>query len=334
VTTYEQDWLAYKGEPDTSNLTDEDAYLDNMAQAMADVGIDMQYCMERAKHIMQSTKYPNLTNSRVSDDRFDRKWWRTFFYGTRLAWSVRVWPWTDNWRSTEHDNLLISNLSAGIFGGSDQIDAADIPALKRALRADGTIIKPDVPLMLMDRSIIDEAKGSPGATFATTYTQHEGGRFTYVFAFSDTAGATASFTPDELGYSGSVYVYDVNAGTGKVTSSSQASTKTLAATTTTAYYIVAPVGPSGIAFLGEKNKIAALGKKRISSFTDDGTISVGVAFGEGEGPVTLQGYATAAPTVTAFTGKAGTIAYDTTTKLFTVQITAAGTAATVAIAPQ
>ncbi|HEX7506820.1 MAG TPA: hypothetical protein VF550_08600 [Polyangia bacterium] len=79
---------------------------------------------------------------------------------------------------------------------------------------------------------------------------------------------------------------------------------------------------------------AALGKKRISSFTDDGTISVGVAFGEGEGPVTLQGYATAAPTVTAFTGKAVTIAYDTTTKMFTVQITAAGTAATVAIAPQ
>jgi hypothetical protein len=334
VTTYEQDWLAYKGEPDTNNLTDEDAYLDNMASAMADVGIDMQYCMERAKHIMQSTKYPNLTNSRVSDDRFDRKWWRTFFYGTRLAWAVRVWPWTDNWRSTEHDNLLISNLSAGIFGGSDQIGAADIPALKRALRPDGTIIKPDVPLMLMDRSIIDEAKGGPGATYATTYTQHEGGRFSYVFIFSDKAGAAVSFTPSELGYSDSAYVYDVNAGTGKVLSATQASTSTLAATDTTAYYIVSPIGASGIAFLGEKNKIAAVGKKRISSFSDDGSISVGVAFGDGEDAVTLQGYAPAgAPTVTAFTGKAGAVAYDATTKLFTVPITGAGTAATVQIKP-
>jgi hypothetical protein len=174
--------------------------------------------------MQQSTKYSNLTNARVSDDAFDRKWWRTFFYGSRAAWSVRVWPWTDNFGSTEHDNLLISNLSAGIFGGSDQIGTADFAAIKRALRADGTIIKPDVPILLMDRSIVDEAKGSPGATFATTNTQHAGGRFTHVFAFTDRAGVTASFTPAELGYTGNVYVYDVNNDSGTVLASTQAST--------------------------------------------------------------------------------------------------------------
>jgi len=61
---------------------------------------------------------------------------------------------------------------------------------------------------------------------------------------------------------------------------------------------------------------------------------MGVAFGDGEDAVTLQGYAPAgAPTVTAFTGKAGAVAYDATTKLFTVPITGAGTAATVQIKP-
>ena len=333
VTTYEQDWLAYKGSPATNNLTDQDAYLDNMASAMAGAGIDMQYCMARARQIMQSTKYNNLTNARVSDDAFERKWWRTFFYGSRLAWSVRVWPWTDNFGSGERDNLLISNLSAGIFGGSDQIGSADFASIKRALRADGTIIKPDVPILLMDRSIIDEAKGGPGATFATTYTQHTGGRFTYVFVFSDKAGVTASFTPAELGYTGNVYVYDVNADSGKVLSSTQASTATLATTDTTAYYVVAPIGSSGIAFLGEKGKIASVGKKRISSVSDDGTLSVSIAYGQGEGPVTLQGYAPAAPTVTATTGTAGTVSYSASTQRFTVQVTAAGTAAMIRITP-
>ena len=60
---------------------------------------------------------------------------------------------------------------------------------------------------------------------------------------------------------------------------------------------------------------------------------MGVAFGDGEGPVTLQDYAPAAPTVKALTGTAGAVSYDATTKLFTVSITAAGTAATVAITP-
>lgn len=334
VTTYEQDWLAYRGSPLTNNLTDQDAYLDNMAAAMAEVGIDMQYCMIRGRQVMQSTKYANLTNGRVSDDRFDRKWWRTYFYGTRLAWSVRIWPWTDNFRSTEHDNLLISSLSAGLFGASDEIGKADFAAIKRAVRGgDGVIIKPDVPIMLLDRSIVDEAKGSPGATFATTYTLHTGGRFSYVFAFTDKANVTASFTPAELGHTGSVYVYDVNAASGKVMEAATAYTQTLASTTTTGFYLVAPIGPSGIAFLGDKGKNAALGKKRVSSLSDDGTMSVGVSFGEGEGPVTLQGYAPAAPTVKALTGSAGDVAYNPTSKLFTVQITAAGTGATVLITP-
>lgn len=97
--------------------------------------------------------------------------------------------------------------------------------------------------------------------------------------------------------------------------------------------MVAPIGPSGIALLGERGKIAAVGKKRISSFSDDGSVSVAVAFGDGEGPITLQGYAAAMPTVRALSGQAGAVAYNSTTKRFTVQVTAAGSAATLLITP-
>jgi hypothetical protein len=81
VMTFEQDWLSVNGIPVTTNLTDQDAYLDNMAKAMQTAGIDIQYCEPQGKHILQSTKYPNLTNSRVSDDGFARAHWRTYFYG-------------------------------------------------------------------------------------------------------------------------------------------------------------------------------------------------------------------------------------------------------------
>jgi hypothetical protein len=333
VITYEQDWLSVTGIPVTTNLTDQDAYLDNMAHAMQTAGLDIEYCEPLAKHIMQTTKYPNLTNSRVSDDGFTRAHWRTYFYGSRLASVVGIFPWTDVFKSTDHDSVLISALSTGLFGASDAIGAADFASLKRAIRNDGVIIKPDVPLLLLDRSIVDEARGTGAATIATSYTQQAAGRFSYVFAFTDTAGATASFTPSELGYTGSVYVYDVNRDSGGVASATQATTAALATTNSTAYFLVSPIGPSGIAMLGERGKVAPLGKKRVSALSDTGTVTATVQFGAGEGAVTLQGYAPRAPTVTASSGTAGPVGYSTATQRFTIPVTASGTSATIAIAP-
>jgi hypothetical protein len=333
VVTYEQDWLSVNGIPITTNLTDQDAYLDNMASAMQTAGIDMQYCEPLAKHILQSTKYQNLTNSRVSDDGFARNRWRTYFYGSRLATAVGVLPWTDVFKSTDHDSTLISALSTGLFGASDAIGAADFASLKRAIRSDGVIIKPDVPLLLLDRSIVDEARGTAAASIAASYTKQTSGRFSYVFAFTDTANVTASFTPAELGHTGSVYVYDVNNDVGSAGSATQATTVSLATTSSTAYFVVAPVGPSGIAMLGERGKIAPLGKKRVSALTDEGTVTATLQFAAGEAAVTLQGYAPKAPTVTASSGMVGAVTYSATTQRFTVPVTPSGTSATITIAP-
>ena len=330
VVTYEQDWLVKEALPLTTNLVDQDAFLDNMAQAMSAVGINMQYCMPLPKHYLQSTKYRNLVTTRVSNDRFDRNRWRVFFYGNRLAAAVGSWPWSDVFRSSERDNLLLSTLSAGMVGVGDAIGAADAASIKRAVRADGALIKPDMPIVLLDRSIVAEARAAAGPTIATTYSQHPGGRATYVFGFTDTGSASLSFTPAELGYAGSVYVFNVNAATGRVLTAAQANTDTI---TDTAYYLVAPIGPSGIAFLGEQGKIAALGKKRITTFSDDGTLTATVSFATGEGAITLQGYAPRAPTATATSGTVGAVTYSATTSRFTVAVTGASGSATVQLKP-
>ncbi|MEO8215126.1 MAG: hypothetical protein ABI560_18145, partial [Myxococcales bacterium] len=342
VITYEQDWLSLNGLPDQSNLNDQDAYLDNMAAGMASAGLEIQYCMGVGRHIMQSTKYANVTNARVSADRFDSTRWRQYFYGARLAWSTRLWPWTDVFKTGERDNLLLSNLSAGVMGAGDAINAASFTNIKKTIRPDAVIVKPDVPILLLDRSVVDHVAGRTTiASIATTYTQHQGGRFTYVFGFTDVSNATASFIPNELGYTGQVYVYDVINDSGKVLAATQATSMTLAkssvASSTTpyrsAYNVVAPIGPSGIAFLGDRDKFVPLGRKRVSSLIDDGTVLVTLQYAAGEGAVTVQGYAPTAPTVTAVSGTVGSVAYNATTHRFTVAVTASGTSATIQIRP-
>jgi hypothetical protein len=332
VVLYEQDWLSVNGLPNQNNLTDQDAYLDNMAKAMDGAGLDMQYCMPYARHILQSTKYPRVSNTRVSSDGFDGTEYVDFLFGSRLAWAARAWPWTDVFMSTELDNLLLSTLTAGPVGVGDAIGSASFPNIKRVIRSDATIVKPDVPILLLDRSIVDHAKGGspPPPLVATTYSQHTGGRFTYVYTFggnSSTGGGSASFTPSELGYTGKVYVYDIKNDSGKTLDATQAHSASYG------YYMVAPIGTSGIAFLGDKGKFVPMGKKRISAFTDDGTITATVQYATGEGPVTIQGYAAAAPTVTATAGTVGAVSYTASTQRFTVQVTASGTSATISIKP-
>ena len=137
---------------------------------------------------------------------------------------------------------------------------------------------------------------------------------------------TASFAPSELGYTGEVYVYDVNGGSGEVVDSTDEYSAR-------GHYMVAPIGPSGIAFLGDEGKFVPVGKKRITAFTDDGAISATVEYASGEGAVTPQGYAPAAPTVTATSGTVGAVDYSASTHRFAVPATAADTSATIEIAP-
>jgi hypothetical protein len=82
------------------------------------------------------------------------------------------------------------------------------------------------------------------------------------------------------------------------------------------YYIVAPVGRSGIAFLGNPGKFASLGRKRITELTDDGRVKVKVAFAEGEQAVTLHGYAEKPPRVEGSDGSARLLFYDSSSHSF------------------
>jgi hypothetical protein len=88
------------------------------------------------------------------------------------------------------------------------------------------------------------------------------------------------------------------------------------------YYLVVPIGPSGIAFLGDAGKFVSLGHKRISQLSDNDTVQTTVTFAPGEGAVTLHGHAPARPKVRAATGTVSTVFYDPATGLFSFSASA------------
>jgi hypothetical protein len=66
-----------------------------------------------------------------------------------------------------------------------------------------------------------------------------------------------------------------------------------------------------------------MGKKRVPTVVDDGTVHLTLAFAAGETKRTIQGYAPFRPEASASGGTVGPVAYNRTTKRFQLPVTAA-----------
>jgi len=331
IVTYEQDWLdrIYKYSPAfSSNVETGVTFLDNMARACKEQGITIQYCMPYPCFFLQGSRYENLTTIRTSGDRCNTNHWNDFLYTSRLADSMGIWPWTDVYMSTETDNVLLSTLSAGPVGIGDAIGSENKANLFLAVRRDGVIVKPDAPIVPLDRSYIADAEKRAAPLTASTYTDRDGTKTEYVFAFNrpGTPADEVKFTPAELGLSRPAYVYDYFSRSGRRLNA-DATFSAPFGKNAAAFYIVAPIGKSGIAFLGDKDKFVGTGKQRIASLHDDpGRLTVGVVLAENEKSVTLHGYAPVKPKVTVISGVNDDVRYDPATHYFTVKVKAdAGT---------
>jgi hypothetical protein len=318
VVTYEQDWLGAQAQP-VYDLTAPQQFMGNMATAAAQRGMTLQYCMPLPRHVLQTVEYDNVTTMRVSDDRFDRNRWDTFLYTSRLAGALGVWPWADVFMSSERNNLLLATLSGGVVGIGDALGAVDVGNVRRVMRADAVLVKPDAPLAPTDEAMLAEAaQGQKAPMVASTFTDHNGLRDLYVFAYARTdSPQLMSFTPGNLGLPGPTYVYDVYADVGRSLNAGEAFSATVSSGS---YFIAAPIGPSRIAFLGDAGAFVSLGKKRISQLTDDGTLQASVEFAAGEQAVTLHGFAPSVPSVRVSGGSADEAAYDAASERFRVVV--------------
>src|SRR5262249_49920903 len=154
--------------------------------------------------------------------------------------------------------LLLATLSGGPVGVGDSIDGVNAANLMRAVRNDGVIVKPDAPLVPLDQSIIDDAGGAHEPMVAATYSRLGDRRAAYVFAYSRRSPLAISFQPKLLGLKGPVYVYNYLTDAGRVADSAERFVD--ATPDTYAYYIVTPIGQSGIGLLGDAGQFVSLGR--------------------------------------------------------------------------
>jgi len=324
IVTYEQDWLdrLYTYSDFGGDLGTGEAFLDNMSRACAAQGITMQYCMPFPCFFMQGSRYPNLTSIRTSGDRFNKDRWNDFFYTSRLAKSMGIWPWTDVFMSTERENVLLATLSAGPVGIGDLMGDETKTNLSRAVRADGVIVKPDAPAVPTDRTFLADAKNEIAPLIVSTFTDHNGTRTEYVFAWNrkGTPADNVEFKLADFGMQGAAYVCDGFSGIAKRVDAGGEFSAPLAENAD-AFYVAAPVGESGIAFLGDRDKFVGTGRQCISSLRDEpGRLTAEIVLAGNEDSVVLHGFAAQSPKATVKAGTAGDVRYDAATGEFTVEV--------------
>lgn len=139
--------------------------------------------------------------------------------------------------------------------------------------------------MPVDDNCVKDVLGLRRPFVVTTYTDHGNSRAFYVFAFGESRGnLSASFKPADFGISGNAHVYDYFAATGTVVNAGSTYNFTAVmphGTTGGSYFIVVPIGSSGIALVRDTNKFVTRGKKRISSLSDNGQLRATVAIRPG-----------------------------------------------------
>lgn len=322
VITYEQDWLNQNARP-AIDIAQSQAFLDDMAGGMASKGIGIQYCMALPGYFMASTQLQNVRTIRSSDDRFIRARWDAFLYTSEFAHAVGLWPWSDVFMSNELPNLVLSTLSAGPVGTGDLLGSIDAANLKRAMRRDAVLLKPDVPLVPINAMYIVDATGGNRAKSApmVATTQSNFGTATehYVFAYPRVKGAIGVDVPlSELGIDEPVYAWNWVTHTGELLSPGRQLQMRFVGGWS--YEVLAPVNTAGIALLGDTSKIVPLARKRFTTVSNRNTVKAKVVFAPNEKQVVITGYASHEPNVRAITGSVSGLNYSPTTQLFSFEV--------------
>jgi len=155
--------------------------------------------------------------------------------------------------------------------------------------------------------------GSP--IVAAARTRHAGAIISYLFAFVPSGEPrTVRISSAALGYSGPVYAYNYFEGFGRFLEPSD--THEFTASEDGSYWIVVPLGGSGVAFLGDAGKFVSMARTRIVQMHDSGTLAARIVLSEGETRLRLFGFARAQPNVRAVRASIDNLAYDSRTGLF------------------
>src|SRR5581483_134582 len=151
----------------------------------------------------------------------------------------------------------------------------------------------------IDTTILSAGSTKSGPMIASTYSQTGDLKTAYVFVYPEKDDQTHfHFTAADVGLSGDVCVYDWKTKTAKKLAAGEAFSgsfdgkiSTSKQDPTWSYFIVAPIGKSGIALIGDTGKFASMGSQRIDKVSATGkSLQVSVRFASDEKTVTLLAF--------------------------------------------
>ena len=173
----------------------------------------------------------------------------------------------------------------------------------------------------LDSAYIAEVDNRESPVLAAARTHHEGATTSYVFAFRQTAEQrTASFLPSALGYKGPVYAYNYFDKRGIYVEPRKAIE--FVVPDNGAYWIIVPVGRSGVGFLGDAGKFVSNGRNCIAHILDTGTLTARVVFSAGERRLHLYGFSRLQPAIQTTGAVVENLTYDLHTQLFQFDLVA------------
>jgi hypothetical protein len=315
VATFEHDWMVevfHQVRPLRSRPGRARAWQEGVDAAARERGITLQWCMATPADFAQTTTLSQVTSVRTCGDHgyiaTPGQLWAWFCTTNALARALGLMPYKDVFRTdpdvagdTGAPEALLSALSTGPVGLGDRVGRHDVDLVMATCRADGVLVKPDVPIAATSRSIAGNPAFNPTLLVAETHSRHAAGRWSYVSAFHATPTdetVTGTVACAELGDSapdGEVICWDWRTGTATRLGGEAEFDVTLAREDW-AHFVLAPVLDGDLAVIGDVTKFATAGDARIE-IHDDPVEPFGlrvVAKGANE-TVRVTGWAATAP---------------------------------------
>ena len=281
VEVFEHDWLieCFLGVRELRAPGRAAAWQEGLDEALGARDLHAQWCMASPADFAQVSRLRHVTSIRTSGDHGymvgPEVLWAWFLHTNVMARALGLWPYKDVFHSTADSETreveaLLSALSAGPVGIGDALGVADADLIRRTCRADGVLVRPDVPVAAVDRAAFAAPVWSGELLVGSAHTQHSAGRWGYVVTCNVGADSRSERAHVALGDIGedrpdaaALAVFNWRTRRVDVLPAGGAYEVALDPADWD-YRVLAPVLPGAIAVVGDPNVYASAGDSRIA----------------------------------------------------------------------
>jgi len=328
VEVFEHDWLiecflAVRGLRAPGRAA---AWQEGIDAGLSARDLHAQWCMASPADFAQTSRLRNITSIRTSGDHGylvgPEVLWAWFLHTNVMARALGLWPYKDVFHSastsaTREVEALLSALSAGPVGIGDRIGASDVGIIRRTCRADGVLVRPDVPIAAIDGAASSAPVWTGALLVGSAHTEHSAGRWGYVVTSNvgfdqqpHSLRVALADVGEDRPASDSVAVFDWRTGRVAVLAAADAYDVEIEPAGWD-YRVLAPVLAGGIAVVGDPALYACAGDARIADVdvVDDEVVVTVLGAGE---RVRLVGWARTPVALRAWSPAAGSVAVEPT----------------------